>query len=687
MGEPTDHPSRSSTECKSKEVLSSTSSEYPDNKSKSDNIMNIKVMNDPTSTADRVEIPSSNINRKYTVKKKEYSQQFCHLYNQRLVPLRKPLLKNAQSTLATIEEINSGKVQICEKISNLPDAPQEPLPNASGETSSSQNPEHIIIGTLFKDMKLRSSVLDEYRDEIGLQGPVASLLSKYISDDDKLLLEDESGRALLDMSIDIPWNEIEMLYEKDSGDDGMKNVSSVSISPDDMENDNIDATQTENSQSEEHLRGDEGSSTNNDDSTKNEKLHQKGDLEEKVRCSIVNRLCTGLVIGVRGYVQSNGSFKVLSLCPAGIPPQAKVHSSSIASTEIVNEKATVKTPNYVLLASGMNVGETSDLLSLELLTEYITGNLFSPNQNEDVPLIGRVVIAGNIVVPVAEGGLSFKEKISQAKGNALASPIREADVLLAQIAAAVPLDIMPGNNDPANNFLPQQALNPCLFPFANRMKDSTLNLVTNPYEVDLSGELFLGSSGQPIEDMDRYTDFRLDNQAISSEVDTKDITKMGGDYGIITEEELQDDGNPSYLKQALNITTESKLKRVSSRLRILMENLRYRHLAPTAPDTLPCYPFPEVDPFIISKCPSVFFAGNQPQFETCKLIGSRGQRTQIICIPDFSKTGEVVLVDVNNDMKTKIVRIHSKVLSFSRDAEEAENTIDENDMDFEDKEN
>jgi DNA polymerase delta subunit 2 len=62
--------------------------------------------------------------------------------------------------------------------------------------------------------------------------------------------------------------------------------------------------------------------------------------------------------------------------------------------------------------------------------------------------------------------------------------------------------------------------------------------------------------------------------------------------------------------------------------------LEWRHLAPTAPDTL-CtlvvcnqdyqlmigiYPFPDADPFIIQQRPDVYFLGNQPDFETA-LVG------------------------------------------------------------------
>ena len=44
---------------------------------------------------------------------------------------------------------------------------------------------------------------------------------------------------------------------------------------------------------------------------------------------------------------------------------------------------------------------------------------------------------------------------------------REMDVLLTQLAAAMPVDVMPGASDPANHSLPQQPLHRCLFPGAS----------------------------------------------------------------------------------------------------------------------------------------------------------------------------------------------------------------------------
>jgi DNA polymerase delta subunit 2 len=59
------------------------------------------------------------------------------------------------------------------------------------------------------------------------------------------------------------------------------------------------------------------------------------------------------------------------------------------------------------------------------------------------------------------------------------------------------------------------------------------------------------------------------------------------------------------------------------RLDLLSKTLTWRHLAPTAPDTLTCYPFADDDPFVLQQTPHILFAANQPQFET-RVMEGRG---------------------------------------------------------------
>ncbi|KAA0172909.1 hypothetical protein FNF27_05546 [Cafeteria roenbergensis] len=88
------------------------------------------------------------------------------------------------------------------------------------------------------------------------------------------------------------------------------------------------------------------------------------------------------------------------------------------------------------------------------------------------------------------------------------------------------------------------------------------------------------------------------------------------------------------------------------RLNALANCLRWQHLAPNTPDGLACYPFVSDDPFVVDPedAPHVLFAGCQPTFGTTVVRpagsaeGSQGVR--VILVPSFAETGEAVLVDL-----------------------------------------
>lgn len=64
-------------------------------------------------------------------------------------------------------------------------------------------------------------------------------------------------------------------------------------------------------------------------------------------------------------------------------------------------------------------------------------------------------------------------------------------------------------------------------------------------------------------------------------------------------------------------------------------------------DTLGCYPFENEDPFIIHSCPNVFFAGNQPEFDTKLIEGDDGQIVRLVLVPSFYTTQTIVLVNLD----------------------------------------
>lgn len=69
--------------------------------------------------------------------------------------------------------------------------------------------------------------------------------------------------------------------------------------------------------------------------------------------------------------------------------------------------------------------------------------------------------------------------------------------------------------------------------------------------------------------------------------------------------------------------------------------LRWRHLAPTAPDTLAAIPLSDADPFILGASPAVFFAGCQPAYGTRLVTGVRRPAVGFARLAVFSRGGRI----------------------------------------------
>lgn len=222
------------------------------------------------------------------------------------------------------------------------------------------------------------------------------------------------------------------------------------------------------------------------------------------------------------------------------------------------EKPILTDDIFVIFLSGLDfISYEKFLINLEIFIHRISGVL---GDVENVSRIARIVIAGNSIRNIAK---KHKPTISMTSRLAASTDTIEAvkafDNFLSQLCQYIDVDVMPGENDPSNHILPQKQMHYCMFPESSIY--NTFNPVPNPYYCSLEGVKIMGSSGQPVRDIMWYSDIEDPLEA--------------------------------------------------------MENcLKWSHLAPTAPDTLGCFPYYDRDPFIIEECPHVFFAGNQPSFGT-----------------------------------------------------------------------
>ena len=218
----------------------------------------------------------------------------------------------------------------------------------------------------------------------------------------------------------------------------------------------------------------------------------------------------------------------------------------------------------VVFISGLDLANTDNAaLSLDLFQQWLVGNLdFCAAGDIDASRVVRVVIAGNSIrasPPVQQKNMSSLTLRTFDTKDMLSS-LKLLDDIVSNLVQSVEVDLMPGEFDPSNHMLPQQPFHHCMFP--KSATNRSFNGVPNPYQYEIEGRLILGTSGQNIDDIRKYS------------------------------------------------TVEDPIEAMKN-------TLKWSHVAPTCPDTLPCYPYFDDDPFIISQCPHVYFtAQTSNDFQT-----------------------------------------------------------------------
>lgn len=355
-------------------------------------------------------------------------------------------------------------------------------------------------------------------------------------------------------------------------------------------------------------------------------------------------LVTGCIIAVMGTENADGDFEVIDMKVPDLPSQpapAELEPKAVASADVdANMDGQGIGKGKVAIISGLSIaGDTGDPLALDLLMEFLLGESASPTLQAKAAQITRLIIAGNSigeasqVIDVAPVSSNKKGSVATKKYGYDAAaynpaPTHHLDLLLSTLLPSIPITLLPGASDPANVSIPQQPLHPALFPHSRAFaapptaltQEQTptrkprripnthpLHPTTNPTFFTLGNKLFLGTSGQNIDDIAKYVP-----------------------------------SPPSSSPSAI----------IQQSLDLLEQTLRWRIIAPTAPDTLWCYPYQSSEPFVLDDgwCPHVYFVGNQEGFGTRIVEGADGQRVRLVAVPKFggeAGTGEVVLVDLD----------------------------------------
>ena len=188
----------------------------------------------------------------------------------------------------------------------------------------------------------------------------------------------------------------------------------------------------------------------------------------------------------------------------------------------------------------------------------------------------------------------------------------------------------------------------------------------------------MGHAGQPIEDIARQTYQDIDNKQEASDTaaDGADATAGAVDGGMDTVGGDEDGtaisrngctvvpATTHASSSSSSSDTASSSSHSLTPLSILRSTWRWGHLCPTAPDTLPCYPYTEKEPFILfhdnntnasgstsasasasanasasassggGGAKRVLFAGNQRVFDSSLEVSADGRHnTLFMCVP------------------------------------------------------
>ena len=338
-------------------------------------------------------------------------------------------------------------------------------------------------------------------------------------------------------------------------------------------------------------------------------------------------VCTGVVAAVTGQVSADkGIMHVKSIHFAGAPPPPSGETKNTDEKRGPTVDEVQDADPMILLVSGLACGtdspsdsQTGGSLALrrEMLLEYLTNSKLGNGAS-----VSRVVVAGGGIAPKSfaptqtdkENNKTNGPKFKKVKHETthMAQSLRELDLYFSEIlSSGIPVDYIPGWHDPTNANWPQRPIHSCLLPnscsFVNLFQRST-----NPYECVLGGERVLGSDGLNVADLRRY------------------LPAGGRNHD------------------------DEEVKAISS-MEALKKTLKYGHIAPTGPDSLPMFPSSEYDPFILNRRPAVYFSGNSDKFET-RLVSRYGEEvendadsndsTRLVCVPSFALTGEAVLVNL-----------------------------------------
>ncbi|KAH7915994.1 hypothetical protein BJ138DRAFT_1109137 [Hygrophoropsis aurantiaca] len=343
------------------------------------------------------------------------------------------------------------------------------------------------------------------------------------------------------------------------------------------------------------------------------------------------RFVTGVIVAALGMETPGGEFEVIDLCTAGLAPFAE-ESVDADAMEVDDTSPSSSEDEYLAVISGLSVGAVSSADSqIQMLIEFLSGEIGGPEDQKLAAQISRLIIAGNSLSPVISNEEDEEERKPRRFGAAAqvtfsSHPNIVLSNHLHDLASVLPIHILPGADDPAGAILPQQPFPRAMFGGAAGYE--TFCCESNPTWLRIQ-------SG--------------DDSHNSDETSDNDNSPSTSPRSSIARSILATSGQPVLDMYKYLPTPPSTL------LSIAASTLRWRHVAPSAPDTLWCHPYRERDPFVLQETPDIYLVGGMPQFSTGTVTNEspkgedppkNARRCRIVLIPNFAQSGVLVLVNL-----------------------------------------
>lgn len=310
-------------------------------------------------------------------------------------------------------------------------------------------------------------------------------------------------------------------------------------------------------------------------------------------------LVTGCVVAVLGIEVQAGVFEIMEVInPTPAPQTHHIEANEQAHSE--DSMQVDSDDQWIAFVSGLHFDKEANMdLRVFLLQQWLAGELGSAADAKLARNIVRLVVAGNSIAQVEPelntDFLSMNNFGSKNTSRFLAESLVLFNDWLSAVMVSLPVTLMPGEKDPCEICLPQQPMHKSLFGKNAAYVDSdSFTCSTNPSWLQApSGLRILATSGQNIDDIRKYQ-----------------LVKGSG----------------------------------AETLTLMGHTILWQNIAPTAPDTLYCYPFDDKDPFTLDETPNLYVVGNQPESASTKLE-LNGSSVTLVSVSEFRALGQIMLVN------------------------------------------